>query len=63
MERKTGRLTLGISDAIPAVFCGFLAENFREHQVEHQREKQYIISMLRELEADTAQLKIVLKIR
>ena len=44
-----------------AVFCGFLAENFREHQVEHQREKQYIVSMLRELEADTAQLKIVLK--
>jgi dihydroorotase len=44
-----------------AVFCGFLAENFREHQVEHQREKQYIVSMLKELEADTAQLKIVLK--
>ena len=24
-----------------AVFCGFMAENFREHQVEHQREKQF----------------------
>ena len=39
-----------------AVFCGFLAENFREHQVEHQREKQYMITMLEDLRADTALL-------
>ena len=39
-----------------AVFCGFLAENFREHQVEHQREKQYMITMLEDLKADTALL-------
>ena len=26
-----------------AVFCGFLAENQREHMIEHQREKKYII--------------------
>jgi hypothetical protein len=37
-----------------AVFCGFLAENFREHQVEHKREKQYMASMLEDLKADTA---------
>ncbi|MBS1619998.1 MAG: hypothetical protein JST10_04875 [Bacteroidetes bacterium] len=35
-----------------AVFCGFLAENFREHQVEHQREKQYIITLLEDLKTD-----------
>ena len=35
-----------------AVFCGFLAENFREHQIEHQREKQYMITMLEDLKAD-----------
>ncbi len=29
-----------------AVFCGFLAENQREHMVEHKREKQYMQSML-----------------
>src|SRR5436190_5435049 len=40
-----------------AVFCGFLAENFREHQVEHQREKQYMVTMLEDLKADTALLK------
>ena len=36
-----------------AVFCGFLAENFREHQVEHQREKQYIKSFIEDLKSDT----------
>ncbi len=39
-----------------AVFCGFLAENFREHQVEHQRERQYMITMLEDLESDTSLL-------
>ena len=37
-----------------AVFCGFLAENFREHQVEHQREKQFMITMVEDLRSDTA---------
>jgi hypothetical protein len=31
-----------------AVFCGFLAENLREHSVEHQREKQYVQSLVSE---------------
>ena len=39
-----------------AVFCGFLAENFREHQVEHQREKQYMQSFIYDLQNDTANL-------
>src|SRR5687768_17657062 len=37
-----------------AVFCGFLAENQREHFVEHQREKQYMRSMLDDLKSDTS---------
>jgi len=28
-----------------AVFCGFLAENFREHQVEKNRATQYMLSL------------------
>jgi len=40
-----------------AVFCGFLAENFREHQVEKAREKQYMQSLLSDLSADTATIK------
>jgi predicted MPP superfamily phosphohydrolase len=35
-----------------AVFCGFLAENQREHMIERQREKQYMITMLEDLKAD-----------
>ncbi|HZI53506.1 MAG TPA: hypothetical protein VFD56_07385 [Chitinophagaceae bacterium] len=39
-----------------AVFCGFMAENFREHQIEHRREKQYMVSMIADLENDTTNL-------
>ena len=37
-----------------AVFCGFLAENQREHYVEHQREKQFMTSMVEDLQKDTS---------
>jgi hypothetical protein len=36
-----------------AVFCGFLAENWREHIVEHQREKVLMKSMVNDLRADS----------
>ena len=39
-----------------AVFCGFLAENFREHQVEHQREKQFMQSLLVDIRQDSLEL-------
>jgi hypothetical protein len=35
-----------------AVFCGFLAENQREHMVENQREKQFMNSMIKDLQQD-----------
>ena len=41
-----------------AVFCGFLAENQREHMIEHKREKQYMKSLLEDLQNDIADLKI-----
>jgi hypothetical protein len=37
-----------------AVFCGFLAENFREHQIEKEKEKVYMENVLEDLKADTA---------
>ena len=46
-----------------AVFCGFLAENQREHLVEHQREKQYIRSLLEDLKQDTSALSQNIKSR
>src|SRR5258705_3288911 len=36
-----------------AVFCGFLAENQREHYVEHQREREFMNTMLEDLKSDT----------
>lgn len=36
-----------------AVFCGFLAENFREHKVEKERERQFITSLVSDLRDDT----------
>lgn len=39
-----------------AVFCGFLAENFREHQVEHHREKQFMQSLLTDIREDSIEI-------
>jgi len=46
-----------------AVFCGFLAENQREHYVEHQRAKVYAANLYEELKKDTAGInRIILDI-
>jgi len=39
-----------------AVSCGFLAENQIEHMVDHQREKQYIRSLRKDLSGDIDQI-------
>ena len=36
-----------------AVFCGFMAENFREHKIEINREKEFINSLLFDLHRDS----------
>jgi len=43
-----------------AVFCGFLAENQREHYIEHQREKQFIQSLIIDVKLDTANLNRII---
>jgi hypothetical protein len=43
-----------------AVFCGFMAENFREHSIEKKRAKQYAVSLLNDLKEDTAALKAII---
>ena len=43
-----------------AVFCGFLAENFREHQLEHRKEIQFIQSMTDDIRLATAALNRIL---
>ena len=44
-----------------AVFCGFLAENIREHKVEKIRAGEYARFLIKDLENDTSILKDVTK--
>src|SRR6266478_5297825 len=41
-----------------AVFCGFLAENIREHSVEKHREKEYMKEIVENLKYDTVRCSI-----
>ena len=45
-----------------AVFCGFLAENQREHMLENKREKEYIKSYIEDLKQDTVELNQIIGI-
>ena len=38
-----------------AVFCGFLAENIRERYIERHKEKDYISSLIKDIQYDTVQ--------
>ena len=46
-----------------AVFCGFLAENFREHYVEHQRERTFAHLLYDDLKKDSAFLNSIIMIK
>ncbi|MDR6846301.1 hypothetical protein [Flavobacterium granuli] len=39
-----------------AVFCGFLAEYFLEHRIEKEKGTQYVLSMIEDLESDSAKI-------
>ena len=43
-----------------AVFCGFIAENQREHMIEHRREKQFMRSMIEDLNTDRIEMQNIL---
>ena len=45
-----------------AVFCGFLAENQREHMIEHKRAKQFALSLISDLKADTTALNTAISL-
>jgi hypothetical protein len=46
-----------------AVFCGSLAEYQLEHKIEHDREGQYIESMIADLKEDTAKMALNIRIK
>ena len=55
-KKKWGEYFLEFFMLFLAVFLGFLAENWREHIVEHEREKQYMQSFVYDLKNDTLNL-------
>jgi len=61
-KKKWGEYLLEFFMIFFAVFLGFIAENVREHIVNHQREKKYIQSMLQDLESDTTHLANVISV-
>ena len=46
-----------------AVFCGFLAEYKLEHVIEHQREKEYMRTMIEDLKSDSAMFETNIQLR
>src|SRR6185369_90711 len=60
-KKKWGEYFLEFLMLFLAVFLGFLAENFREHQVEKERAKQYIFSFCEDLKNDTFRIKTLIK--
>ena len=51
-KKKWGEYLLEFLMLFLAVFLGFVAENIRETSVEHDREKEYMVTMLEDLKAD-----------
>ena len=53
-KKRWGEYLLEFAMLFLAVFLGFLAENQREHLVEHKREKRYMEMLYEDLKKDTA---------
>ena len=54
-KKKWGEYLLEFFMLFLAVFLGFLVENYREHQVEKDKAKQYVRSFYDDLKTDTAE--------
>lgn len=55
-KKKWGEYLLEFIMLFLAVFLGFLAENYREHQVEKERGRQYLESFYQDLRTDTGRI-------
>ncbi len=60
-KKKWGEYLLEFLMLFLAVFLGFVAENVREHNVERDREKEYMVTMSQDLKSDTALLNYTIK--
>jgi len=59
-KKKWGEYFLEFLMLFLAVFLGFVAENIREHTIENKRAKQFAVSLLSDIKADTAALHLAL---
>ena len=59
-KKKWGEYFIEFLMLFLAVYLGFLAENYREHQVEKERGKQYIESFYQDLKTDTAKISFII---
>ena len=55
-KKKWGEYLLEFLMLFLAVFLGFVAENIREDSVEKHREKQFMVSLVKDLELDTSEI-------
>ncbi len=55
-KKKWGEYLLEFFMLFLAVTMGFFVENQREHYIEKQRARQYAVSLIEDLKADTAEL-------
>ena len=55
-KKKWGEYLLEFLMLFLAVFLGFVAENIREDSVEKHREKQFMVSLIKDLELDTSEI-------
>src|SRR5207342_229142 len=61
-KKKWGEYLLEFLMLFLAVFLGFIAENQREHIVEHQREKKFARRLLSDLRQDSIFFEIRIKL-
>lgn len=59
-KKKWGEYLLEFFMLFLAVFLGFVAENIREHDVEHQRVKDYARSLATDIRRDTANMSYII---
>ena len=60
-KKKWGEYILEFFMLFLAVFLGFVAENIREHVVEHNRSRDYAISLVQDLANDTTEIIDVIR--
>ncbi len=59
-KKKFGEYLLEFFMLFLAVFLGFVAENIREHNVEHERVKDYARSLATDIKRDTANMTFII---